>query len=107
MRAKQRAVRVARYVQNAEAATARGGAHLQTVGAHRARRHRRLVLGFQEKVGEIRGPHAKKLVIRRRHREPFGDAQVVDFAVVELEHALELPLAVVDLNHGAGDRGAE
>jgi hypothetical protein len=26
---------------------------------------------------------------------------------VELEHALELPFAVVDLNHGAGDRGAE
>ena len=47
------------------------------------------MLGFQEKVGEIRGPHAKKLVIRRRHREPFRYAQVVDFAVVELEHALE------------------
>ena len=65
------------------------------------------MLGFQEKVGEIRGPHAKKLVIRRRHREPFRYAQVVDFAVVELEHALELPFAVVDLNHRAGDGGAE
>ena len=107
MRAKQRAVRVRGDVHDAEAAGPGRRGDLQAVGGDRARGDGGFVLRLEEKIGEIGGPHAQEPVVRRGDGETLRDPQVVDAVVVQLKHALELPLAVVDLNHGARDGGDE